>query len=120
MSFRFLVINLNSSFYIRNEISLFNKIFKVSFLESDKFEEKLGFVAEKDNYVISLIDREDREYGILSDESDTIEFKFVKNIDISEKNAFERHVLILLKDNGVFWDKAIWIDNSNEVLDIKL
>ena len=47
MKHRRLTFKLNPKFYIKENVSLFDKAFQIKLEETDKFEEKLGFICAK-------------------------------------------------------------------------
>lgn len=50
---------------------------------------KLGFIAQNEIFSLALMDREDREFGVLNDEADTVEFKFIQYLNENQKNNLQ-------------------------------
>lgn len=48
MKYRWLTFTLNPKFYIKENVGLFDKAFQIKLEETDKFEEKLGFIAQNE------------------------------------------------------------------------
>lgn len=56
MKYRRLTFTLNSKFYIKENVSLFDKAFQIKLEETDKFEEKLGFIAQNEIFSLALME----------------------------------------------------------------
>lgn len=64
------------------------------------------------------MDREDREFGVLNDEADTVELKFVKNLNKNQRNDFEINILKILKKININWESGIWVTDDSQVIRI--
>lgn len=118
MKYRWLTFTLNPKFYIKENVGLFDKAFQIELKETDKFEEKLGFIAQNEIFSIALMDREDREFGVLNDEADTVEFKFIEYLNEKQKNNFELRTLETFKKFNINWDSGIWVTDDSQVIRI--
>lgn len=118
MKYRRLTFTLNPKFYIKENVSLFDKAFQIKLEETGKFEEKLGFIAQNEIFSLALIDREDREFGVLNDEADTVEFKFIQYLNENQKNNFELNTLETFKKFNINWDSGIWVTDDSQVIRI--
>ena len=118
MKHRRLTFKLNPKFYIKENVSLFDKAFQIKLEETDKFEEKLGFIAQNEIFSLALMNREDREFGVLNDASDTVEFKFGQYLNENQKSAFEINTLETFKKFNINWDSGIWVTDDSQVFRI--
>lgn len=111
MKYRWLTFTLNPKFYIKENVGLFDKAFQIKLEET----EKLGFIAQNEIFSLALMDREDREFGVLNDEADTLEFKFVQYLNENQRNYFE---IKILKKININWESGVWVTDDSQVIRI--